>query len=321
MNHFSKINSLLQEAFSFKQYKRMNPAIIVFLAILMAPLYLAALAVSVVYYLYAIGYKFLSMPADILRAFYKDEGSTVQHATQAVVYLICLPFVFSLQVLLSFCSLTIGVLYFTITILLQIASLNGIDFKPFILDEATRNTAPLEKMPTINGLFLLVSSYLLILIFIIFKNIEVLAIIRTIALILYIVLIILYPIFVFKKDGSSQPFNKILALVITIVLGATLLGGLTYIAIDKGLFAPSKPIEISIYKNRYSSAENYVTIEKDDYYTIEFDQPVTGSVNNSSIINSYLWSGYLYEGTVEIIIDSVHGNRQYQGYIYATIER
>lgn len=311
MDYFKKINEVLKEVFLFKQFKRMNVLVNIFLLILLSPLYVAALCISAAYYVYVIFYKLISMPSDILKNFYKNEGSDVHFLTQSIVYLICLPFVFFLQVILSFLSLTIGILYFILINILQVATLNGIEYKPFILDERLNEEVNLEKIPLINRLFLVITLYFLVLLVLVFADLTDYLWLAAIFGVMFIGLLILYPIFIFKKNEESKEINKPTAIITMIVLGIIIIIG-CILNVAEVIKYNTPVVEGEIQVTSDSNANVYINIKEDAQYVLEFDENVDG------MINGVFFSGksvtvFLNAGEIQCQIFSVNGNSEYNG--------
>lgn len=318
MNFIEKINSLLKEALTFKQYKRMNVALRIFAGILMFPSYVVCFALTLVYYIFAIFHKLISLPAEILEKFYKNQSRDVHYITEAVIYLICLPFVFLLRIELAFLSFFLGVYYFILNIALQIASLNGITFKPFIIEDVERDYSPLPKMPVLNGLTFVLVCYL----FLIASAITIFAapiaavFIVFIYAVLYVVFVIVYPICVFKKDGSNRSVNKAFAIVCLAFLGVhiiscsgVIVGKAIHGAVVSGTSGQGDVISFRIEKTSYSTYTKSFYVNKSGYYQITFNKPVTGYVNNGYISsNVYTMTTYLDYGTNELSIQYINGD-------------
>lgn len=321
MNFIEKINSLLKEALTFKQYKRMNVALRIFAGILMFPSYVVCFALTVVYYIFAIFHKLVSLPAEILEKFYKNQSRDVHYITEAVIYLICLPFVFLLRIELAFLSFFLGVYYFILNIALQIASLNGITFKPFIIEDVERDYSPLPKMPVLNGLTFVLVCYL----FLIASAITIFAapiaavIIVNLYTLLYVVFVIVYPICVFKKDGSNRSVNKAFAIVCLAFLGVhiiscsgVIVGKSIHNAVVSGQIISGQvnKIEFTINKTSSSTYTKSFYVNKSGYYQISFSKRVTGYVNNSYTSSDvYTMTAYLESGTNELSIKYINGDQ------------
>ena len=79
-------------------------------------------------------FKMLAAPADYLDKWLKAEKEGVQHATQAVIYLVALPTVFGFQVLLSLNAFSFFFQWFFLQIQAYILTLGGTKWQPFITE-------------------------------------------------------------------------------------------------------------------------------------------------------------------------------------------
>ena len=156
---------LVKETFTLRNYKRMNTACAVLSAIVMFPVLLSYAVGMLVYGLFLIVHKLVSIPADYLMNFVKGEGKDVQHATQAVMYLIGFPIIFILKVIVALLTFVIGILHFGVSVDGYVAMLGGITFSPFVLTPVDRTKS--EKAPNYTSsaviLFVIFGLFLLLL--------------------------------------------------------------------------------------------------------------------------------------------------------------
>lgn len=131
MDFLKKTELLLKEAFKFKKYRAMSPALAVFTGILMIPLVAASFVVTAILAVMCFMFTVLSSPAKYLHDLVHSEGQSVKHATQTAVYLISWPFVFFLYVSMSFLLLLILPTYALLSVLLYAWSLGGFKFHLF----------------------------------------------------------------------------------------------------------------------------------------------------------------------------------------------
>ena len=131
MDFLKKMEMLLKEAFKFKKYKAMAPALAVFTGILMLPLVVASFAVTAVLSVLCFMFTVFSSPAKYLHDLVHGEGQSVKHATQTAIYLISWPIVFFLYVIMSFLLLMILPTYALLSVLLYAWSLGGFKFHLF----------------------------------------------------------------------------------------------------------------------------------------------------------------------------------------------
>lgn len=127
-----------------------------------------------------------------------NEKESMHFGVQMIIYLICLPFIFLLEIMSTFAMLQVALIYFSTTIIMYIASLAGITFKPFILDDAKRDFNTDYQGLGIKGLLFVIIAYALLLI------IFILRIPFSASGIVYYAFIILYPIFMFKLEPRKD---------------------------------------------------------------------------------------------------------------------
>ena len=128
----TKMGILLKEAFKFKKYKAMSPVLAVFTGILMIPLVLASFAVTAALAILCFSFNVLSSPLKYLHALVHEEGQSVKHLTQAIIYFVSWPLVFFLYVAMSLLLLLIIPTYALLSILIYTWSLGGFKFHIFM---------------------------------------------------------------------------------------------------------------------------------------------------------------------------------------------
>ena len=135
-NFMQRATAVLTEAQQLKKYKAMPLWLAIPVGIFMLPIAIAAAVCAAI--VYVLGYLFtvVSMPAQRLHKFLHDEGQSVQHATQVIVYLLSWSFVFTAYALLSFFLVMLTVVYSLFSILSYICTLGGFKFHLFATDEA-----------------------------------------------------------------------------------------------------------------------------------------------------------------------------------------
>lgn len=135
INYMSRVSAVLKEALLLKKYKAMHPGFAIPVGILMIPMAIASIICAL--FLYVMGYLFSisSLPVQSLHKLVKDEGKSVQHGTQVVVYLLSWGFVFTSYVALSFFMVWLTVLYSLFSIFTYTWSLGGIKFHLFSKEE------------------------------------------------------------------------------------------------------------------------------------------------------------------------------------------
>lgn len=128
IDFLQKLGVLLREAFKFRKYKAMHPALAVFTGIFMIPLVLVSFVITAVLAVLEFFFSILVSPVKYLHAVVHDEGKTVMHATQFIIYFISWPLVFMLYALMSFLLLLIIPTYAILSIVTYIWTLGGFKF-------------------------------------------------------------------------------------------------------------------------------------------------------------------------------------------------
>lgn len=135
VNFMDRTSAVIKEALLLKKFKAMPLVLAILVGIFMLPLILfsAVLAVS----LYILGYLFsiVSLPVDRLYKILHDEGQSVQHATQFIIYFLSWTFIFSAYALLSFLLIVSTVMYSLFSIVTYIWTLGGFKFHLFASEE------------------------------------------------------------------------------------------------------------------------------------------------------------------------------------------
>jgi hypothetical protein len=131
IDFLNKLSVLLKEAFLFKKYKAMSPVAAVFVGVLMLPFVVASFFVTVAFASIAFMYKILSAPAKFSHDLLHEEGQSVMHATQTIIYCISWSFVIFLYVMMSLLLFMILPMYALLSVLLYVWTLGGFKFHLF----------------------------------------------------------------------------------------------------------------------------------------------------------------------------------------------
>lgn len=127
----NKMVTVLKEAFKFKKYKAMSPALAVFTGILMIPVVLISFVMVAILSVLSFAFAVCYMPIKYLHHTVNTEGQNVKHATQAVIYLISWPIVFFFYVLMSLLVLLIFPAYAAFSFFTYVWTLGGFKFHLF----------------------------------------------------------------------------------------------------------------------------------------------------------------------------------------------
>ena len=135
INFMDRATAVLKEAFGLKKYKAMPLVLAIFVGIFMLPLVAISFACAAL--VYVLGYLFsvVSLPVQSLHKLLHDEGQSVRHGSQVVVYLVSWGFVFGAYALLTFFLITLTVLYSVFSIFTYLWSLGGFKFHLFAKEE------------------------------------------------------------------------------------------------------------------------------------------------------------------------------------------
>lgn len=147
MNYSKLINNLTAEMKKGVQYARMPLVVKIFMIVALFPVIVSFVVTKLIYWITLFFYKMISSPAEYLHEWVKKQKDEVQHATQAVLYWICMPFVFGLQLLLSFSSLVFFFLWFVLMVQGYLLTLGGIKWQPFITEVTFDDEGEYECKP------------------------------------------------------------------------------------------------------------------------------------------------------------------------------
>ena len=134
MNYSKLINSLTAEMKKGVQYKRIPSPYKVFTIIAMIPLIVSFVLSKFMYWVTLFFYKMFSAPAEHLHRWLKDQKDEVHFITQAIMYFVCLPFIFFLQVLLALNAIFFFIQWFFLMLQGYILTLGGIKWQPIITE-------------------------------------------------------------------------------------------------------------------------------------------------------------------------------------------
>lgn len=135
VNFMERTTVVLKEAFLLKKYKAMPLALAILVGIFMLPVILASSVCAL--FVYVLGYLFsvVSLPVQNLYKILHQEGQSVKHGTQVVIYLVSWSMVFFGYAALSVFMITLTILYSLFSILTYLWTLGGFRFHVFAKDE------------------------------------------------------------------------------------------------------------------------------------------------------------------------------------------
>ena len=132
MNYEQQIKNLLAEAKEGLRYEDMSREMKVITKIAMLPIYAITCILIASYYVLLFLYNAFLAPTAYLEEWLDKRQENVQHATQAVLYFVCIPFIFFCRVIISFMSLYFYFLWFEIMVFTYLSTLGGIIWQPSI---------------------------------------------------------------------------------------------------------------------------------------------------------------------------------------------
>lgn len=132
MDYAKLVKSLIAEVKKGGQYARIPNPFKIFALVAMIPVAVLFVVSVVAYWVTLFFYKMISAPAEYLHQWLKGQKDDVQHATQAVMYFVCLPTIFSLQILLSLSAISFYIQWFFMMVWGYLLSLGAVKWQPFL---------------------------------------------------------------------------------------------------------------------------------------------------------------------------------------------
>lgn len=132
MNYQKLIKGLFDEAKEGIQYKNMTVLFRILTVIAMSPVLVVEFCLIAAYYVLNFIFNALVSPVEYLEAWQKGKKDEVQHATQAVVYLVSTPTIFFFRVMLSLASFFYYILWFMLMTCTFILTLAGVRWQPYL---------------------------------------------------------------------------------------------------------------------------------------------------------------------------------------------
>ena len=147
MDYSLLVKGLFKEAKQLVQFKKLTTCKKVFAIIALVPLIVSTFCSYITYYVTLFLYKGIVSPLDFLHKIVRSEGQEVKHATQAVIYWISWPVIFSLYLLNSFFTILFYFNWFVLMLNTYLVTLCGVRWQPFVTD-ATYEDVELESKNT-----------------------------------------------------------------------------------------------------------------------------------------------------------------------------
>ena len=217
MNYQQQIKNLLAEARSGIRYKNMSTGVKVLTIIAMLPVYAVACALVGSYYVLLFFYNALLSPTSYLEEWLDEKKSGVKHATEAVLYAICIPVIFLNRVLMSIMGYGFYFVWSLLQISVYLSTLGGIKWQPSIniasFDKNRKyNLRPGETGTLIFTILAFGFFALYILLFIIYsseRSWELYRSTNTVGIIYALIITILNPILFAKREISDADAERI----------------------------------------------------------------------------------------------------------------
>jgi hypothetical protein len=134
MNYSALLKALSIEAKTKSKLKKKNIVVRIILTIIFIPIFISFFFTKLGFWFLMFFFKMISAPADYLCKWLDSQKDGVQHATQAVLYLVCMPTIFGIQVALSFNAFAFYLQWFSLQIHAFILTLGGTKWQPFITE-------------------------------------------------------------------------------------------------------------------------------------------------------------------------------------------
>lgn len=131
VNFMDKTSAIIKEALLLKKFKAMPLALAIAVGVFMLPLILISAVLAIFLYIFGYLFSIISLPIDRLYKILHDEGQSVQHATQFIIYFLSWTFIFSAYAMLSFLLIVLTVMYSLFSIICYIWTLGGFKFHLF----------------------------------------------------------------------------------------------------------------------------------------------------------------------------------------------
>ena len=134
MDYLKLLNSLKNEFFAAgkAKYESLNIVVRLLLTIIFIPLRISFFFGRLFYWFTWFFFKALAAPVDYLQNWLEKQKDGIHHATQAVLYFICLPVIFGQQVLLAFNSFAFFFQWFGLMLNAYIMTLGAVKWQPVI---------------------------------------------------------------------------------------------------------------------------------------------------------------------------------------------
>ena len=138
MDYLKLLNGLKKEFFEAgkAKYESLNIVVRVLLTLVFIPLRVSFFFARLGYWFTWFFFKCLSTPVDYLQSWLNAQKDEVHPATQVVLYLVCIPVIFSQQVMLAMNAFAFFFQWFGLMISAYVMTLGAVRWQP-VISEAT----------------------------------------------------------------------------------------------------------------------------------------------------------------------------------------
>ena len=128
IDYLKKTGALMKEAFTFKKYKAMHPALATFVGIFMSPFLVVGLLLATILAVFAFVVNLIFTPLKHVHSLFQSEAKDVKHATQAIIYAISWPIFYLVYFAFSWLFIFIYLLYALLSGVMYIFTLGGFKY-------------------------------------------------------------------------------------------------------------------------------------------------------------------------------------------------
>ena len=134
MDYLKLLNGLKKEFFEAgkAKYQSLNIVLRIILTLFFIPMRVGFFFARLIYWFTWFFFKCLATPVDYLQSWLNSQKENIAPATQAILYLVCMPTIFAQQVLLAFNAFSFFFQWFGLMISAYIMTLGGVRWQPVI---------------------------------------------------------------------------------------------------------------------------------------------------------------------------------------------
>ena len=128
------------------KYGSMDKVAMWILMILFIPLRVGFFFGRLFYWFTWFFFKGISAPVDFMQKWLHEQKEGIHHATQAVLYFVCMPFIFTQQVILAFNSFAFFTQWFGLMLNAYIMSLGTVKWQPVVTEAVFEEETACEEV-------------------------------------------------------------------------------------------------------------------------------------------------------------------------------